>query len=126
MGVVDSLTRRPRRRRLPAALQAASTASVQIRPAHLLMALLTPKRRYRRTATGAVGVGRHRPRRNPAPARPFAAGDWNQHAARSCPTSRWRRSPPRSSWPTELDDEYVSTEHVMVGLATGDSDVAKH
>ncbi|MXI81836.1 hypothetical protein GR254_22225 [Mycobacterium tuberculosis] len=26
---------------------------------------------------------------------------------------------------TELDDEYVSTEHVMVGLATGDSDVAK-
>ncbi len=26
---------------------------------------------------------------------------------------------------TELDDEYVSTEHVMVGLAAEDSDVAK-
>src|SRR6267154_3503791 len=26
---------------------------------------------------------------------------------------------------TEMDDEYVSTEHLMVGLATGDSDVAK-
>ena len=24
-----------------------------------------------------------------------------------------------------MDDEYVSTEHLMVGLATGDSDVAK-
>src|SRR6185295_1560167 len=26
---------------------------------------------------------------------------------------------------TEMDDEYVSTEHLMVGLATGDSEVAK-
>ena len=26
---------------------------------------------------------------------------------------------------TEMGDEYVSTEHLMVGLATGDSDVAK-
>jgi ATP-dependent Clp protease ATP-binding subunit ClpB len=26
---------------------------------------------------------------------------------------------------TEMDDEYVSTEHLMFGLATGDSDVAK-
>src|ERR1700688_4127939 len=26
---------------------------------------------------------------------------------------------------TELDDEYVSTEHLLVGLATGDSDTAK-
>ncbi|PRC54041.1 ATP-dependent chaperone ClpB, partial [Mycobacterium sp. ITM-2017-0098] len=26
---------------------------------------------------------------------------------------------------TEMDDEYVSTEHLLVGLATGDSDVAK-
>src|ERR1700720_646192 len=26
---------------------------------------------------------------------------------------------------TEMDDEYVSTEHLMVGLATGDSDTAK-
>ena len=25
----------------------------------------------------------------------------------------------------ELNDEYVSTEHLVVGLATGDSDVAK-
>ncbi len=26
---------------------------------------------------------------------------------------------------TEMDDEYVSTEHLLVGLATGDSDTAK-
>src|SRR3979490_2255859 len=26
---------------------------------------------------------------------------------------------------TEMDDEYVSTEHLLVGLATGASDVAK-
>src|SRR4029078_3800045 len=26
---------------------------------------------------------------------------------------------------TEMDDEYVSTEHLLVGLASGDSDTAK-
>ena len=38
-------------------------------------------------------------------------------ARRTRPGRCWRRWPPRPSGRSELDDEYVSTEHLLVGLA---------
>ena len=111
---------------LTAALQAASAAgNPEIRPAHLLLALLTQTDGIAGPLLEAVGV-------DPATIRTEA-----QHLVDRLPTSSGR---PRSrscrgeslaaitaaqQLATEMDDEYVSTEHLMVGLATGDSDVAK-
>ena len=111
---------------LTAALQAASAAgNPEIRPAHLLMALLTQTDGIAGPLLEAVGV-------NPATIR---AED--QRLLERLPSSSGATSQPQLSreslaainaaqqLATEMDDEYVSTEHLMVGLATGDSDVAK-
>jgi ATP-dependent Clp protease ATP-binding subunit ClpB len=111
---------------LTAALQAASAAgNPEIRPAHLLLALLTQTDGIAGPLLEAVGV-------DPATIRTEA-----QHLVDRLPTSSGATSQPQLSreslaaitaaqqLATEMDDEYVSTEHLMVGLATGDSDVAK-
>ncbi len=111
---------------LTAALQAASAAgNPEIRPAHLLMALLTQTDGIAGPLLEAVGV-------NPATIRTEA-----QALVDRLPSSSGATSQPQLSreslaainaaqqLATEMDDEYVSTEHLMVGLATGDSDVAK-
>ncbi|CAM2999371.1 ATP-dependent chaperone ClpB [Prescottella defluvii] len=111
---------------LTAALQSASAAgNPDIRPAHLLVALLDQTDGIAAPLLKAVGVDPtavrreaqvmvdRLPRATGATAQPqlgreaLAAITAAQHLA------------------TELDDEYVSTEHVMVGLASGDEDVAK-
>ncbi|WP_137874568.1 ATP-dependent chaperone ClpB [Rhodococcus sp. Q] len=111
---------------LTAALQSASSAgNPDIRPAHLLVALLDQTDGIAAPLLKAVGVDPtvvHReaqtlvdrlPQVTGAPAQPqlgreaIAAITAAQHLA------------------TEMDDEYVSTEHVLFGLASGDSDVAK-
>ena len=85
---------------LTSALQAASAAgNPEIRPAHLLMALLTQNDGIAAPLLEAVGV-------EPATIRaeaqrlldrlPQASG---ANANRSCPANRWPRSPPPSSWP---------------------------
>ncbi|MEV0945397.1 ATP-dependent chaperone ClpB [Rhodococcus sp. NPDC049939] len=110
---------------MTAALQSASSAgNPDIRPAHLLVALLDQTDGIATPLLEAVGVDPsavHReaqtlvdrlPKTTGATATPqlgreaLAALTTAQHLA------------------TELDDEYVSTEHLMVGLASGDSDVA--
>ncbi|HQC77947.1 MAG TPA: Clp protease N-terminal domain-containing protein, partial [Mycobacterium sp.] len=111
---------------LTAALQAASAAgNPEIRPAHLLSALLQQTDGIAGPLLEAVGV-------NPATIRAEA-----QRLVDRLPTSSGATSQPQLSreslaainaaqqLATEMDDEYVSTEHLMVGLATGDSDVAK-
>ena len=111
---------------LTAALQAASAAgNPEIRPAHLLMALLTQTDGIAGPLLEAVGV-------NPATIRAEA-----QRLAERLPSSSGATSQPQLSreslaainaaqqLATEMGDEYVSTEHLLVGLATGDSDVAK-
>ena len=110
---------------LTAALQAASAAgNPEIRPAHLLMALLTQTDGIAGPLLEAVGV-------SPATIRAEA-----QHLVDRLPTSSGATSQPQLSreslaainaaqqLATEMNDEFVSTEHLMVGLATGDSDVA--
>ncbi|CRK52238.1 protein disaggregation chaperone [Rhodococcus sp. RD6.2] len=111
---------------LTAALQSASSAgNPDIRPAHLLVALLDQTDGIAAPLLKAVGVDPtvvHReaqalvdrlPQVTGATAQPqlgreaIAAITAAQHLA------------------TEMDDEYVSTEHVLFGLASGDSDVAK-
>ncbi len=72
---------------------------------YLLMAL-RPKRRSPHRWAGGCRC-RARPRRNPAPA------DRLPEPAR--PQSRASRHAITTAAATELDDEYVSTEHVMVG-----------
>ncbi|MCQ4118113.1 ATP-dependent chaperone ClpB [Rhodococcus tibetensis] len=110
---------------MTAALQSASSAgNPDIRPAHLLVALLDQTDGIAAPLLKAVGVDPaavHReaqtlvdrlPKTSGATTTPqlgreaLAALTGAQHLA------------------TELDDEYVSTEHLMVGLASGDSDVS--
>ena len=111
---------------LTAALQAASAAgNPEIRPAHLLMALLTQTDGIASPLLAAVGA-------DPATVRTPAPALLDR-----LPTSSGATSQPQLSreslaaintaqqLATEMGDEYVSTEHLMVGLATGDSDVAK-
>ncbi|EUA68610.1 clp amino terminal domain protein [Mycobacterium xenopi 4042] len=111
---------------LTSALQAASAAGhPEIRPAHLLMALLTQNDGIAAPLLEAVGV-------EPATIRAEA-----QRLIDRLPQVTGASSQPQLSreslaaitaaqqLATEMDDEYVSTEHLMVGLATGDSDVAK-
>jgi ATP-dependent Clp protease ATP-binding subunit ClpB len=111
---------------LTSALQAASAAgNPEIRPAHLLLALLTQNDGIAAPLLEAVGV-------EPATIRAEA-----QHILDRLPQASGASSQPQLSrealaaintaqrLATEMDDEYVSTEHLMVGLATGDSDVAK-
>jgi len=122
---------------LTAALQAASSAgNPEIRPAHLLSALLTQTDGIAGPLLEAVGV-------NPATIRAEA-----QRLVDRLPSSSGATSQPQLSreslaainaaqqLATEMGDEFVSTEHLMVGLAgysgrsagstlAGDSDVAK-
>ncbi|MGC0365697.1 ATP-dependent Clp protease ATP-binding subunit ClpB [Rhodococcus sp. 27YEA15] len=111
---------------MTAALQSASSAgNPDIRPAHLLVALLDQTDGIAAPLLKAVGVDPtvvHReaqtivdrlPKTTGASSTPqlgreaLAALTAAQHLA------------------TEMDDEYVSTEHVLFGLAGGDSDVAQ-
>ena len=111
---------------LTAALQAATAAgNPQIMPAHLLMALLTQNDGIAAPLLEAVGV------------EPATVRTETQRLLDRLPSASGSNSQPQLSresiaaittaqhLATEMDDEYVSTEHLMVGLATGDSDVAK-
>ncbi|WP_420108561.1 Clp protease N-terminal domain-containing protein, partial [Mycolicibacter arupensis] len=111
---------------LTAALQTAAAAgNTEIRPAHLLQALLTQNDGIAAPLLEAVGV-------DPATIRSEA-----QRLIDVAPQVTSSNAQPQLSrdslaaitvaqqLATEMDDEYVSTEHLMVGLATGDSDVAK-
>jgi ATP-dependent Clp protease ATP-binding subunit ClpB len=111
---------------LTSALQAASSAgNPEIRPAHLLLALLTQNDGIAAPLLEAVGV-------EPATIRAEA-----QRLLDRLPQTTGASSQPQLSreslaaistaqqLATEMDDEYISTEHLLVGLATGDSDVAK-
>ncbi|MBF6356434.1 ATP-dependent chaperone ClpB [Nocardia higoensis] len=111
---------------LTAALQAASAAgNPEIRPAHLLVALLDQTDGIAGPLLEAVGVQPAAVRREAqdlVDRLPRATGATTQpqlgRDALAAITAAQRLA-------TELGDEYVSTEHVMVGLAAGDSDVAK-
>ncbi len=111
---------------LTSALQAATAAgNPEIRPAHLLLALLTQNDGIAAPLLEAVGV-------EPATVRAEA-----QRILDRLPQASGSNSQPQLSreslaaittaqqLATEMDDEYVSTEHLLVGLATGDSEVGK-
>ena len=111
---------------LSAALQAASAAgNPDIRPAHLLVALLDQTDGIATPLLKAVGV-------DPATVRREAQSlvDRLPSASGSTTTPQLGRETlaaitAAQHLATELDDEFVSTEHLMVGLATGNDDVAK-
>lgn len=111
---------------LTAALQAASAGgNPEIRPAHLLMALLSQTDGIAGPLLEAVGVS------------PSAIRADTQRLLDRLPSSSGATSQPQLSRESlaainaaqrlavEMGDEYVSTEHLMVGLAEGDSDTAK-
>ncbi len=111
---------------LTSALQAATAAgNPQITPAHLLMALLTQNDGIAAPLLEAVGV-------EPATIRAEAERIIGRLPSASGSSSQPQLSPESITaittaqhLATEMDDEYVSTEHLMVGLATGSSEVAK-
>ncbi|WP_327095112.1 ATP-dependent chaperone ClpB [Nocardia vinacea] len=109
---------------LTAALQAASAAgNPEIRPAHLLVALLDQTDGIAAPLLKAVAV-------DPATIRREAQDivDKLPRATGATTTPQLGREAlaaitAAQRLATELGDEYVSTEHVMVGLAEGDSEV---
>ncbi|HEY5855568.1 MAG TPA: ATP-dependent chaperone ClpB [Aldersonia sp.] len=111
---------------MSAALQSASAAgNPDIRPAHLLVALLEQTDGIAAPLLKAVGV-------DPATVRNEAQAlvDRLPHATGATTTPQLGREAlaaltAAQRLATELDDEYVSTEHLLVGLSEGDSDVAK-
>ncbi|WP_420750345.1 ATP-dependent chaperone ClpB [Rhodococcus sp. O3] len=111
---------------LTAALQSASAAgNPEIRPAHLLVALLDQTDGIAAPLLKAVGV-------DPLVVRREAESlvDRLPKASGATTTPQLGREAVAAMTAaqhlaTELSDEYVSTEHVLVGLASGDSDVAK-
>ena len=111
---------------LSSALQAASAAgNPEIRPAHLLTALLAQSDGIAAPLLEAVGVD------------PAIVGTDATNLVVRLPKASGANSTPNLSRESlsavtaaqqlavEMDDEFVSTEHLLVGLATGDSDVAK-
>ncbi|KAA0018957.1 ATP-dependent chaperone ClpB [Antrihabitans cavernicola] len=111
---------------MTAALQAASSAgNPDIRPAHLLVALLDQTDGIAAPLLKAVGVD------------PIGVRNEAQSIVDRLPKATGATQSPQLSreavaaltaaqhLATELDDEYVSTEHLMVGLSEGDSDIAK-
>ncbi len=111
---------------LTAALQAASAAgNPEIRPAHLLVALLDQTDGIAAPLLKAVAVDPATVRREAqdiVDRLPRASGATTQpqlgREALAAITAAQRLA-------TELGDEYVSTEHVVVGLAEGDSDISQ-
>ncbi|MFZ2174579.1 MAG: ATP-dependent chaperone ClpB [Rhodococcus sp. (in: high G+C Gram-positive bacteria)] len=110
---------------LTAALQSASSAgNPDIRPAHLLVALLDQTDGIAAPLLKAVGVDPaavHREAQTLVDRLPRTTGatttpQLGREALASLTTAQ--------RLATELDDEYVSTEHLMVGLASGESDVS--
>lgn len=114
---------------MTAALQSASSAgNPDIRPAHLLVALLDQTDGIAAPPLlKAVGVdpptGVHREAQAIVDRLPKTTG------ASSTPPQLGREAlaalTAAQHLATEMDDEYVSTEHVLYGLAGGDSDVAQ-
>ncbi|MDT2009117.1 ATP-dependent chaperone ClpB [Rhodococcus opacus] len=110
---------------MTAALQSASSAgNPDIRPAHLLAALLDQTDGIAAPLLKAVGVDPaevHREAQNLVDRLPKTTGATTTpqlgREALAALTAAQHLA-------TELDDEYVSTEHLMVGLASGESDVA--
>ncbi|TSD48862.1 ATP-dependent chaperone ClpB [Rhodococcus sp. KBS0724] len=110
---------------MTAALQSASSAgNPDIRPAHLLVALLDQTDGIAGPLLKAVGVDPtvvHREAQNLVDRLPKTTGASSTpqlgREALAALTSAQHLA-------TEMDDEYVSTEHVLYGLADGDSDVA--
>ncbi|GGK52375.1 ATP-dependent chaperone ClpB [Nocardia camponoti] len=111
---------------LTAALQAASAAgNPEIRPAHLLVALLDQTDGVASPLLKAIGVD------------PAAIARTANDMVDKLPRATGASTQPQLSreslaaitaaqkLATELGDEYVSTENLLVGLAEGDSDVAK-
>ncbi|WP_019932298.1 ATP-dependent chaperone ClpB [Nocardia sp. BMG111209] len=111
---------------LTAALQAASAAgNPEIRPAHLLVALLDQTDGIAAPLLKAVAV-------DPATVRREA-----QDIVERLPRASGATTAPQlgreslaavtaaQRLATELGDDYVSTEHLVVGLAAGDSDVSQ-
>ncbi|MFC3963430.1 ATP-dependent chaperone ClpB, partial [Nocardia jiangsuensis] len=111
---------------LTAALQSASAAgNPEIRPGHLLVALLDQTDGIAAPLLQAVGVdpaGVRREAQLIVDRLPRATGATTApqlgREALAAITAAQRLA-------TELGDEYVSTEHVLVGLASGDSEVSK-
>jgi ATP-dependent Clp protease ATP-binding subunit ClpB len=111
---------------LTAALQAASAAgNPEIRPAHLLVALLDQTDGIAAPLLKAVAV-------DPATVRREAQDivDRLPRASGATTTPQLGRESlaavtAAQRLATELGDDYVSTEHLMVGLAEGDSDVSQ-
>lgn len=111
---------------MTAALQSASSAgNPDIRPAHLLVALLDQTDGIAAPLLKAVGVDPtvvHREAQAIVDRLPKTTGaSFTPQLGREALAALTAAQ----HLATEMDDEYVSTEHVLYGLAGGDSDVAQ-
>ncbi len=111
---------------LSAALQSASAeGNPEIRPAHLLVALIDQSDGIAAPLLRAVGVDPQSVRteaRRLVDALPKASGASTQP---NLSRESLAAVTVAQQLAGEMSDEFVSTEHLLVGLATGDSDVAR-
>ena len=125
--IVDSFTPTTKTQAaLQAAVQDASAAgNPDVRPAHILVALLEQHDGIAKPLLKAVGVDPNQilteakalVAKAPVVSSSSAQPQLSRESVAAITTAQ--------NLATELGDEYVSTEHLMVGLATGDSDAAK-
>ena len=111
---------------LQAAVQdAAAAGNPDVRPAHILVALLEQADGIATPLLKAVGVdpkqilteAKNLVSRAPVVSSSSAQPQLSRESIAAITAAQ--------NLATELNDEYVSTEHLMVGIATGDSDAAK-
>ncbi|MFT4043537.1 MAG: ATP-dependent chaperone ClpB [Gordonia sp. (in: high G+C Gram-positive bacteria)] len=111
---------------LSAAVAAAATAgNPDVRPAHILVALLDQSDGIATPLFKAVGVDPSHVRAQAQALVDRAPTVSSSSAAPALSRESVAAITAATQLATELTDEYVSTEHLVVGLATGDSDVAK-
>ena len=120
----DKLTRKSQEALSAAVRRAAADGNPQVDPLHLLLALIEQADGTDRSAAAGgrrrPGAGRQAGRGAPGPAaaRPRAP----RSARRRCPGRCSSAIATASSRAKQLGDEYISTEHLLVGLAADGGD----
>jgi ATP-dependent Clp protease ATP-binding subunit ClpB len=121
----EKLTTRSQEAFSTAVRQAAAAGHSQVEPVHLLLALLAQPDGTAGPLLDAIGVDERAVQAEAEQLRnrlPAASGATVSAPALARPTYAALQA--ATDRARELGDEYVSTEHLLVGLATGPSDVA--
>src|ERR1700744_5975044 len=121
----DKLTRKSQEALSAAISQAASDGNPQVEPVHLLLALLKQADGTAQPLLEAAGADLDRgPAGGTARQRKLPQTHGSTASAPETPRQLLSVINPAASLAREMGDEYISTEHLLVGLATGGGPLA--